>query len=195
MTKVKKIGKVKTGWKLPVLPLPVCLLGALVESKPNFNTIIWFNMLHDNPPLIGVAMSKRHYTNQGIKENNTFSINIPTSDMVVVTDYCGLHSGSKVDKSKEFTLFYGDLKTAPMIKECSENIECKLVNTIDFEKTEFFIGEIIEIYSKDKYIKGENPSIKEFDSFIHLMPNGPYLKIGDYLAESYEVGTSYKPKK
>ena len=189
------MGKVKTGWKLPLLPLPVCLLGAHVENKPNFNTIVWFNMLHDNPPLIGVAMSKRHYTNQGIKKNNTFSINIPTSDMVIVTDYCGLHSGSKVDKSKEFTIFYGDLKTAPMIKECSVNIECKLVNTIDFKKTELFIGEIVEIYSDDKYIKEGKPDVKEFDSFIFLMPNGPYRQIGDYLAESYEVGTSYKPKK
>ena len=104
---MKKIRKVKTGWKLPLLPLPVCILGAHVNGKPNFNTIIWFNMLHDNPPLIGVAMSKKHYTNSGVKENRSFSINIPTSDMVVVTDYCGLHSGSKVDKSKEFELFYG----------------------------------------------------------------------------------------
>jgi len=42
---VKKITKVKTGWKLPLLPLPVCLLGAHIEDKPNFNTIVWFNML------------------------------------------------------------------------------------------------------------------------------------------------------
>ncbi len=193
--KVKIINKVKTGWKLPLLPLPICILGAHVNGKPNFNTIIWFTMLHDNPPLIGVAMSKKHYTNPGIKENRTFSINIPTSDMVVVTDYCGLHSGSKVDKSKEFEIFYGDLGTAPMIKECSVNIECKLINIKEFKNTELFIGEIIEIYSDEKYITDKKPDVKEFDSFICLMPNGPYWKIGDYLAEAYEVGTSYKPKK
>ncbi|MFX1309652.1 MAG: flavin reductase family protein [Promethearchaeota archaeon] len=177
------------------MPLPVCILGAHVNGKPNFNTIIWFNMLHDNPPLIGVAMSKKHYTNSGVKENRSFSINIPTSDMVVVTDYCGLHSGAKVDKSKEFKLFYGELRTAPMIKECSVNIECKLVNIKEFKNTDLFIGEIIEIYSDEKYIKNNKPEVKKFDSFICLMPNGPYWKIGDYLAEAYEVGTSYKPKK
>jgi len=191
---VKKINKVKTGWKLPLLPLPVCLLGVHVDGKPNFNTIVWFNMLHDNPPLIGIAMSKKHYTNKGIKENRSFSVNIPTDDMVIVTDYCGLHSGSKVDKAKEFELFYGDLKTAPMIKECSLNIECKLVNIKEFKNTEFFIGEIVEIYSDENYITDKKPDAKNFDSFIFLMPNGPYLKIGDYLAEAYEVGTSYKPK-
>lgn len=192
---MKIINKVKTGWKLPLMPLPVGLLGAHVNGKPNFKTVVWFNMIHDNPPLIGVAMSKKHYTSPGIKENGTFSINIPTSDMFVVTDYCGLHSGSKVDKSKEFDLFYGELKTAPMIKECSVNIECKLVDIKDFKNTELFIGEIIEIYSDEKYITDKKPDVKKFDSFIFVMPNGPYRKIGDYLAEAYEVGTSYKPKK
>ncbi|MFX1417550.1 MAG: flavin reductase family protein [Promethearchaeota archaeon] len=191
---MKKIGKVKTGWKLPILPLPVCLLGAHVNGKPNFNTIIWFNMLHGTPPLIGVVMSKGHFTNQGVKQNRSFSVNIPTRDMVVVTDYCGLHSGSKVDKSKEFEIFYGDLKTAPMIKECGENIECTLINTIEFKKTDLFIGEIVEIYTDEKYVKDNQPKVEKFDTFICLMPNGPYWKIGDYLAEAYEVGTTYKPK-
>ncbi|MFX1326798.1 MAG: flavin reductase family protein [Promethearchaeota archaeon] len=191
---MRKINKVKTGWKLPLLPLPVCILGVHVNGKPNFNTIIWFNMIHDKPPLIGVAMRRTHYTNQGVKQNRSFTINIPTSNMVVVTDYCGLHSGSKIDKSNEFELFYGELKTAPMIKECSINIECKLVNTIEFKYNDLFVGEIVEIYSDEKYVKDNKPSAKNFDSFICLMPNGPYFKIGDYLAEAYEVGTSYKSK-
>ena len=191
---MKNIGKIKTGWKLPLLPLPVGLIGAIVNGKPNFNTVVWFNMLHDDPPLIGMAMSKRHYTNQGIKKNETFSINVPTNDMVVVTDYCGLTSGSNIDKSKEFDLFYGDLKTAPMIKECVLNIECKLINTIEFQKTEFFIGEIVEIYSTEKYMSEKIPDAKNFDSFVFLMPNGPYRKIGKELAEAYKVGKNYTPK-
>jgi flavin reductase (DIM6/NTAB) family NADH-FMN oxidoreductase RutF len=190
----KKMKKSKLGKTMPLLPLPVCILGADVNGRPNFNTIVWFTMLHDNPPLIGVVMSKKHYTNTGIKENRAFSINIPTRDMVIVTDYCGLHSGSKVDKSKEFELFYGELKTAPMINECSVNIECKLINKIDFNNTELFIGEIVEIYSDKNYLISTKANVGELDSFIFLMPNGPYKKIGDNLAEAYKVGKSYKPK-
>ncbi len=176
------------------MPLPIALLGAHVNGKPNFKTVVWFNMVHDDPPLIAIAVSKKHYTTPGIRENKTFSLNIPTSDMYVVTDYCGLHSGSEVNKAKEFELFYGDLKTAPMIEECGVNIECKLVDTKEFEKTELFIGEITEIYSDEKYVKDKEPDVTNFDSFIFIMPQGPYRKMGDYLAEAYEVGTSYKPK-
>jgi flavin reductase (DIM6/NTAB) family NADH-FMN oxidoreductase RutF len=152
-------------------------------------------MIHDNPPLIGIAMRRTHYINKVVKQNECFSVNIPTSDMVIATDYCGLHSGTKIDKSKEFELFYGKLQKAPMINQCCINIECKLVNTIEFKYNDFFIGEIVEIYCDEKYVNNRKPNAKVFDSFICLMPNGPYFKLGDYLAEAYEVGTSYKPKK
>jgi flavin reductase (DIM6/NTAB) family NADH-FMN oxidoreductase RutF len=82
-----------------------------------------------------------------------------------------------------------------MIKECSINIECKLVDIKDFKNTELFIGEIIEIYSDEKYIKDKEPDVSKLDTFIFMMPGGPYRKMGDYIAEAYEVGTSYKPKK
>jgi len=188
------VEKIKTGWNLPILPLPISIVGANVNGKPNFNTIVWFNMLSSKPPLIGMAMLKTHYTNNGIKENKSFSINIPSSNMVIATDYCGLYSGDKVDKSEIFDVFYGELKTAPMIKEAVFNIECKLVNTIDFEENEFFIGEINEVYSEKKEYLKKSLDIEKLELFIFLMPNGPYLKVGEYLEKAYDVGKNYKPK-
>ena len=46
--------------------------------------------------------------------------------MISETDYCGLVSGRKTDKSNIFNVFYGELETAPMIMECPVSIECKL---------------------------------------------------------------------
>ncbi len=180
--------------ELPILPLPVCIIGAHVDGKPNFNTIVWFNLLNSPPSQIGVAMSKRHYTNKGIKENKVFSINIPSAEMVTVTDYVGLHSGSKVDKSEVFEIFYGDLENAPMIKDCPLNIECKLVRVIEFERTELFVGEIIEVYTEEKYLTENKPDFNKMNLFIFLMPDGPYLRVGEYLAKAYDIGNSYKTK-
>jgi flavin reductase (DIM6/NTAB) family NADH-FMN oxidoreductase RutF len=50
--------------------------------------------------------------------------------MVEVTDYCEIVSGKKNDKSRIFDLFYGELKTAPMIKDCPLNMESKLVEMV-----------------------------------------------------------------
>jgi hypothetical protein len=39
----RALGKVKTKFKRPPLVLPVCLVGANMEGKPNFEAITWFN--------------------------------------------------------------------------------------------------------------------------------------------------------
>lgn len=41
---------------------------------------------------VSFGMAKVHYTNVGIKENKTFSVNIPSVGMVEKADYCGLVS-------------------------------------------------------------------------------------------------------
>ncbi|MEW5869316.1 MAG: flavin reductase family protein [Chloroflexota bacterium] len=185
------MGKMKMDWSLPPLPLPVALLGATVSGKANFFTIVWFNMLQDNPPLIGAAMSKRRYTKNGIKEHGAFSLNIPPAHMAQVVDYCGLHSGAKVDKAGLFNIFYGELETAPMIQECILNIACKLVDSKEFRTTELIIGEIAEMYCEERYLTEGNPDYRKMKPMIFFMPDGPYFRAGDFLAEAYKVGKNY----
>jgi len=39
------------------------------------------------------------------------------------TDFCGIMTGKKTDKAALFEVFYGELKTAPMIRQCPVNME------------------------------------------------------------------------
>ena len=183
--------KIRTGWKLPPLALPVALLGATVSGKPNFFTIVWFNMLQDKPPLIVAGMTKTHYTRQGVKENKTFSINIPSSHMAEIVDYCGLYSGSQVDKSCLFDVFYGELKTAPMVKECALNIECRLVDSKELNTMELILGKIIEVYCEERDLSEGKPDYRKMDSIMFFMPDGPYFKAGDFIAKAFEVAKNY----
>ena len=61
------------------------------------------------PPTISVAIRHGRYTLKGIRQNMTFSVNVPSVDLVKETDYCGLVSGSKVNKVEacQFNVFYG----------------------------------------------------------------------------------------
>ncbi|MBN2031070.1 flavin reductase family protein [bacterium] len=185
------MGKIKTGWKLPPLPLPVALLGANVSGKANFFTIVWFNMLQDDPPLVGAAMSKSHYTRQGIKDNKTFNVNMPSSSMAEIVDYCGLYPGSKVDKSNLFEVFYGELETAPMVNECAVNIECRLMDSKEFDTTELIIGEIVEVYCEEKCLAENKADYRKMDPMIFFMPESPYIKTGDVIANAFEVGKKF----
>lgn len=189
------MAKVKTKFKRAPLILPVCLVGANIQEKPNFQAIAWFNMVDYDPYLIGFSSDRSHYTNRGIKENKTFSINIPTSKMAPETDYCGLHSGNKLDKSKIFKVFYGELKTAPMITKMPINVECKLTKTVNSHHADFFIGEIIAVYMEDKYLINNNPDMQKINPLLYEDGLNRYWNLGDLLANAFNIGKTYYPKK
>ncbi len=59
--------------------------------------------------MVCVAINKGRYTLRGIRENRTFSLNIPSENQVVETDHCGLVSGANEDKSPVFRSVVGSL--------------------------------------------------------------------------------------
>lgn len=185
---------IKIAVKYPSFPMPVCLLGANVGGKPNFNTIAWFNMVDFQPDLIGISSEKGHHTNKGIHENRTFSVNIPSTDMAVITDYCGIYSGAEVDKSDIFEVFYGELKTAPMIRECPLNVECKLNRIVEFPHDEYVVGEIVEVHTEEKYVTNHKPDIEKISPLVFDPHNGYYWSLGERIAKAFDIGKTYRPK-
>ena len=179
-------------------PMPVSIIGTNVKGKPNFMALAWVNIVEYKPPLFAISSYETHNTNIGIKENGTFSVNIPSEGMVEVTDYVGLVSGKTVDKSEVFEVFYGELETAPMIMHAPINLECKVVKTIntteftDADKGhEIFIGRVINAYADDYYLTNGRPDITKLKPFVYSIDN-KYWKIGEYLGKAFSIGKDYK---
>jgi len=136
-------------------PLPVILVGANVHNKPNY-LVIGYSCPFDFGKYIFFSISKLRYTSIGIHENMTFSVNIPSEDLVDKANICGSKSGRDIDKSSIFENFYGELKTAPMIRECPINIECKVHEILDYERNEGIIGSVVKSYVHPQFINEEN---------------------------------------
>jgi flavin reductase (DIM6/NTAB) family NADH-FMN oxidoreductase RutF len=174
-------------------PMPVVIVGAHVNGKPNFMPIAWVSIVEHKPPMISISANQSHYTNKGIKENQEFSINTPSVDIVKAMDYCGLKSGKDLDKSGVFDLFYGDLENAPMIKEARLNLECKLAMTFDTKKGhDIFIGEIINAYAEENIMHGEIPDFTKLQPVIFSMNDNNYWKIGEKIGGAWSIGRDFK---
>ena len=167
--------KVKLGAVNCLYPMPTTLVGANVNGKPNYITIAHVGIMDFGS--ISLSMNKVHYTNAGIKENGTFSVNIPSVEMVKETDYCGLVSGKHVDKSQLFETFYGKLGTAPMIKECPINLECRLIKTVDFPRHDIFVGEIVETYCDEQYLTDGVVDFAKVQPILFVMNDRSYWKL------------------
>ncbi|MFW9819447.1 MAG: flavin reductase family protein [Candidatus Thorarchaeota archaeon] len=140
-------------------PLPVILVGANVNGKPNY-LVIGYSCPFDFGKYLFFSLYPKRYTALGIHENMTFSVNIPSEDLVEKTNICGSKSGRDIDKSVLFDNFYGELKTAPMIRECPVNIECKVNEIVDYGDGEGIIGKVIKSYVDQQYTFEEEGKVK-----------------------------------
>lgn len=188
--------KIKAGSFIPLPVAPVVLVGANVDGKANYMTVGFVNGVNINPPIVSISLNKNHHTPEGIKENGTFSINIPSADFIKKTDYCGLVSGKTINKSAVFTSFYGELETAPMIEEFPISCECKYINkSIEFEMDTVYFAEIHQVYlneeitdnSKNIDLLKVNPLLIGIDS--------KYRSIGENVGQAYKIGWEYSSEK
>jgi flavin reductase (DIM6/NTAB) family NADH-FMN oxidoreductase RutF len=184
--------KISIGNNVFMYPMPVTLLGVNILGKPNFMTLGWVTRVNANPPMVGCGVGKHHYSPQGFDENKTFSINFPSADMVRKVDYCGLVSGKDIDKAKLFEVFYGDLKTAPMIKECPLSIECRLVKVVQNPTNNFYIGEITGSYTEEQYLTDGKPDIRKLNPLLLTMMDNRYWTVGEYAGDAWSIGKNVK---
>ena len=162
------------------------IAGTFVNRKENYLTIGAFGGMSMHPPVIYISSLKTHYTNIGIKETGYFSINLPPARLVLETDYCGLVSGWKIDKSQLFTPFYGKEKLAPMVHECPVNAVCKLKKTVDLPNNDVFIGEVVEYFVDEDCLSGKRPDSEKTAPLV--LYDRSYRKLGRIAGTAFAAG-------
>jgi flavin reductase (DIM6/NTAB) family NADH-FMN oxidoreductase RutF len=182
--------KVSLGARNCLYPMPTTLVGANIGGKPAFITIAHVGIL--DYTTISLGMNKAHFTNTGIRENRTFSVNIPSQDMLKITDYCGCVTGRKVDKGALFTVFYGSLGTAPMIRECPVGMECRLLQVVDRPNHDVFIGEIVEAHCDEAVLTDGVLDFSKVRPFLFVMNDKSYWRLGERLARAWSVGKDFR---
>jgi flavin reductase (DIM6/NTAB) family NADH-FMN oxidoreductase RutF len=185
---MKAIGAVNA-----LYPTPTTIVGCTVNAKPNFLTIAHIGILnHGTPQYLSIGLGKVHYSNAGIIENKTFSICLPSEDLMIKTDYCGLMTGKKTDKAALFDIFYGELKTAPMINACMVNMELKLHDVLDYKTHDIFVGELVQTYADDSVMKDGKIDIAKLRPLLFDMSSIQYFSLGQPVGKCWNVGKALK---
>jgi flavin reductase (DIM6/NTAB) family NADH-FMN oxidoreductase RutF len=180
--------KSKLGPQPLILPMPAVVVGAIVNEKPNFMVASWCGIAAFKPPAITVAMNKARYTLKGIRENGTFSVNISSCEIIEKTDYCGIYSGRRRDKSQIFKTFYGELKTAPLIQECPINLECRVLHYLDMRTHILIVGEIHEAYVSKSCLTEGKIDPEKINPPLYIRATMKYHRLGEVFASAFNVG-------
>ena len=187
------MSKIQLGPKPFLLPQPAVLVGTTVGGVPNFMLAAWCGMANHTPPMVTVAVRPNRHTESGIESNRAFSLNIPSTDLVVKADHCGIVSGRNADKSAVFTTREGLVAGAPLIEECPLVLECRLLQTLDLPTHKLHLGEVVEVHADEECLVNGVPEMGRVDPLVYSGADGHYWRIGGPVAKAFQVGKEFKP--
>lgn len=185
---MKKLGPINA-----LYPMLTTLVGTNVKGKANFLAVAHLGILnHGTPQYLSISLGKIHYSNAGIKENKTFSICLPSEKLMLQTDYCGIMSGKNTDKAALFDVFYGELETAPMIRQCPVNMELRLHKVMDFSAHDLMVGELVQTYAEDNVLSEGKVDIAKLRPLLFDMASKKYWSLGKAIGNCWNDGKVLK---
>jgi flavin reductase (DIM6/NTAB) family NADH-FMN oxidoreductase RutF len=112
--------------------------------------------------------------------------------MLAETDYCGLVSGAKHDKSALFDISYGQLEGAPLIQACPVSLVCRVVKEFCIQHRQIFVAEVVETFVDEQFLTwdGDSPRVDELtrlDPILYALDNR-YYRIGPPIGVGYQEG-------
>jgi flavin reductase (DIM6/NTAB) family NADH-FMN oxidoreductase RutF len=177
-TELKFMKVLKNPWTA-LYPCPVVLVTCIDSKKtPNIITLAWNGIVCSDPPTIGISIRPHRYSFKLIEVSGEFAVNIPSTNILRETDYCGVFSGENIDKFSETKLTpSSSIKIQPpLIKECPVNMECISKNKIPLGSHHLFLGEIVQVHV-DKAILDEKGDIDFSKASPFVYNQGEYWNL------------------
>ncbi|MFC1909356.1 flavin reductase family protein [Chloroflexota bacterium] len=173
------MGKILMGPEMLLRTIPVILVGAIVDDKPNFMAVAAAGFASREPPMISMAIRPNRYTYKGIRQNSAFSINVPSIELIEETNYCGTVSGADVDKVEacKFSIFYGNSSSAPLIDQYPINMECKIVHLLELGSHVLVIGEVEETHVTESCMTDGKLDFDKIKPFTYTMGAGHEYRV------------------
>ena len=94
----------------------------------------------------------------------------------------------------KFNIFYGELKTAPLIEQCPVNLECAVAHIIDLGSHDLVIGEIKETHVSENCLTDGKPDVQKIKPFHYVMDKGTfsYFDLGKFIGKAFQIGKELK---
>jgi len=190
------MSKIKLGAVPLIYPIPIVLVGANISGRANFSEVGDCAIMGIDPALVAVSLSATHHTTSGIDESKAFSVNLPSTALLSLVDYCGLVSGRDEDKGTLFTVFEGEHTGVPMICECPVGLECQVQEIVQIKHRRIFIAEVLECYVSESFVETVDGNqriadLSKLDPIIYSLDNR-YYRIGEGIGVGHREGLCHK---
>ena len=138
-------------------PVPAVMVSvADKEGNANIITVAWAGTVCTNPPMLTISVRPERYSYHMIQETGEF-VNLTTEELARATDYCGVRSGRDTDKWADMGLTKEKASevSAPLIRECPVNLECRVVRVDELGSHHMFLAQVVAV--DEAYMDEKDP--------------------------------------
>lgn len=178
-------------------PTPVVLITSKNKSdKINIFTVAWISTVSTKEPIIAMGVRPERLSYEYIKESGECVINLPTSNMVKIVDYCGVVSGKKEDKIKHFNLQLneGVSISTPSLEASPIALECKVKSVTPLGTHDLFLLEVLNV-KIDETLLDKNKKICFNKANLICYNHGEYYGLNSKPLGSFGYSVRKKSKK
>ena len=196
---MKKVGDemAKQKWKGGALlaPVPTAMVTCSDGERDNVLTIGWTGILCTHPPKTYISVRPSRHSYEMIKKSGEFAINLTTKDLVRAADWCGVHTGAKVDKFERCCLHKEPANeiACPLLAESPISLECRVTDVIKLGTHDMFIADIVAVDVDDDLVDEDGKLHMERAGLV-AYAHGIYYELGRQLG-SFGFAVAKKKKK
>jgi flavin reductase (DIM6/NTAB) family NADH-FMN oxidoreductase RutF len=175
----------KVQWRGGALlaPVPPAIVTCAHGDRSNLLTVAWTGIVNTIPPKTYISVRPSRYSYDIIRESGVFAINLTTRELVPAADWCGVHTGAKVNKFERCHLQTENASVidCPILSDSPLTLECRVTDILPMGTHDLFLADILSVTVEE--------SLLDEAGKLHMERAGllAYLH-GDYYTLGRRVG-------
>ena len=163
-----------------VVPRPIAFVSTIGEDGVfNVAAFSFFTAIAAKPMLIGFGVGRKRDgqkkdTLVNIEFSRDFVVNVVTETLAEAMNQASANYPSYVDELKEvgLTPVKADIVKTPMVAESPINMECRLLQILEFgdlpRRGSFIIGEVVQVHIKDELFKNGDIQMSKLKAIARM---------------------------
>ena len=176
------MAKVKWRGGAMLAPVPPTMVTCSHGGKDNVFTVAWTGITNTIPAKTYISVRPSRHSYKLIKESGEFAINLTTTSLVRAADFCGVHTGAKIDKFERCQLSKepaGEIG-CPILSDSPLVLECRVTDVIPLGSHDMFLADILAVYVEDRLLD-ESGKLHLEKADLCAYAHGDYYALGKIL--------------
>ncbi len=178
------MAKIKWRGGAMLSPVPPTMVTVSDGERENVFTVAWTGITNTIPPKTYISVRPSRHSHGIIQKSGVFAINLTTEALVRAADFCGVHTGAKVNKFERCRLKTERASEidCPILSDSPVVLECRVTDVISLGSHDMFLADIVAT--------DVDESLMDANGKLHLEKAGLVAYAhGDYFALGEKLGT------